>query len=148
MPPRCLAGQRLHSAKTVLILAMPTAMRVWAATPNNAPCPVNVRERKDWLENFTQDHEWKPIPAELQHTYSDETVILAEELWFKYEKDLPDVVRGLSLTVKRGEFLALLGGNGTGKTTSLKLLSGLLDRHPYDLSGGSNNGTHWRRCFY
>ena len=44
---------------------------------------------------------------------------------FKYEKELPDVVKGLSLTVRRGEFLALLGGNGTGKTTSLKLLSGL-----------------------
>ena len=35
------------------------------------------------------------------------------------------MVKGLSLTVRRGEFLALLGGNGTGKTTSLKLLSGL-----------------------
>jgi ABC-type multidrug transport system ATPase subunit len=27
----------------------------------------------------------------------------------------PDVVKGLSLTVRKGEFLALLGGNGTGK---------------------------------
>ena len=39
------------------------------------------------------------------------------------------MVKGLSLTVRRGEFLALLGGNGTGKTTSLKLLSGL--QKPY-----------------
>ena len=33
--------------------------------------------------------------------------------------------KGLTLSLKKGEFLALLGGNGTGKTTSLKLLAGL-----------------------
>ena len=50
---------------------------------------------------------------------------MAQELWFKYEKDLPDVVKGLSLELHKGEFLALLGGNGTGKTTTLKLLANL-----------------------
>ena len=46
-------------------------------------------------------------------------------LWFRYEKDLPDVVKGFSLTLKKGEFYAVLGGNGAGKTTSLKVISGL-----------------------
>ncbi len=109
-----------------MFLAMPTAMRVWAATPNDAPCPVTVREGKDWLEDYAHNHPWRPIPPEARHAYPDETAIRAEELWFKYEKDAPDVVRGLSLAVRKGEYLALLGGNGTGKTTSLKLLSGLL----------------------
>ena len=35
------------------------------------------------------------------------------------------MVKGLSLTVQKGELLAVFGGNGTGKTTMLKLLSGL-----------------------
>lgn len=35
-------------------------------------------------------------------------------------------VNGLSLTVARGEFLALLGVNGAGKTTAIRLMSGLL----------------------
>lgn len=35
------------------------------------------------------------------------------------------MVSGLSLTVKKGEFLAVLGGNGTGKTTSLSIIGGL-----------------------
>jgi len=42
---------------------------------------------------------------------------------------LPDVVKGLSLELHKGEFLALLGGNGTGKTTTLKLLASL--KKPY-----------------
>ena len=35
------------------------------------------------------------------------------------------MVKGLSLELHKGEFLALLGGNGTGKTTTLKLLANL-----------------------
>lgn len=36
------------------------------------------------------------------------------------------VVRGLSFTVRQGEFVALIGENGAGKTTTSKLVNGLL----------------------
>src|SRR6266481_7259341 len=36
------------------------------------------------------------------------------------------VVRDLTLTVGRGEVVALLGANGAGKTTTLRAISGLL----------------------
>jgi ABC-type branched-subunit amino acid transport system ATPase component len=39
------------------------------------------------------------------------------------------VLHGLTLEVKPGEFVAILGRNGTGKTTALKTLMGLTDRH-------------------
>ncbi len=38
-----------------------------------------------------------------------------------------EVVRGLDLTVRRGECFGLLGPNGAGKTTTLRLLLGLID---------------------
>ncbi len=119
-------GQKLRESGHSMFLAMPTAMRVWASVESAASCPVTVREGRDWLQAWAAEHELRPLPPAPLYPTSEETVVAAEGLWFKYSKDGPDVVRGLSLSVKKGEFLALLGGNGTGKTTSLKLLAGLV----------------------
>lgn len=56
-------------------------------------------------------------------------MIEVRDTWFRYEKNLPDVVRDLNLQVKKGELFCLLGGNGTGKTTTLNLIGRL--RKPY-----------------
>ena len=119
-------GEALRGAGHAMFLAMPAAMRVWAAVKDDAPCPVTVREGRDWLAGFAAGHALKALHAEERHVYPKGPAFEARDLWFKYEKDLPDVVKGLSLSAQKGEFLALLGGNGTGKTTSLKLLAGLL----------------------
>lgn len=39
-----------------------------------------------------------------------------------------EILRGVSLSVNRGEIVALFGGNGSGKSTTLKTIAGLL--HP------------------
>ncbi len=122
-------GANLRSAGHAMFLAMPAAMRVWAAVENDSPAPVTVREGRDWLTSFAAGHTLQALPEERVPPCGKELAVSCQELWFRYEKDLPDVVKGLSLDLRRGEFLALLGGNGAGKTTSLKLLSGLLE--PY-----------------
>ena len=119
-------GAQLKDAGHSMFLAMPTAMRVWAAVDNDAACPITVREGRDWVAEFAAGHELRALPPEERHSYPDEIAIEAKDVWFRFEKDTPDVVKGLTLTVKKGEFVTLLGGNGTGKTTSLKILSRLL----------------------
>ncbi|MBR5533972.1 MAG: ATP-binding cassette domain-containing protein, partial [Ruminiclostridium sp.] len=118
-------GAALREKGHSMFLAMPTAMGVWAAVENDLPCPVTVREGRDWLTAFAQTYPLGELPPERRYRYPEKPVLRGEELWFKYDQEGPDVVKGLTLEVKRGEFLALLGGNGTGKTTSLSLLAGL-----------------------
>lgn len=118
-------GLALQDRNHPMFLAMPTPLRVWAAADRHAAPPITVREGRDWLSQYAACHALQPLPDETVYTYSGENAISCKELYFKYDKDGPDVVKGLSLDVKRGEFLALLGGNGTGKTTLLKLLAGL-----------------------
>ena len=133
-------GADLKGANHAMFLAMPTAMRIWAAVDNDLTCPITVREGRNWLTSFSNEQPLDPIPEEAVHTYQNETVISAEDLWYKYEPDLPDVIRGLSLNVKKGEFIALLGGNGTGKTTSLKLIAGLLKSDRGEVKTNGNIG--------
>ena len=122
-------GQYLKKLDHPMFLAMPAAMRIWSAVETDAPCPVAVREGREWLTAFAQDHELTPLPTDAEHTYPNGSVIRVSEAWFRYEQSSPDIVKGLSLEARRGEFLALLGGNGAGKTTTLKLLARL--RKPY-----------------
>lgn len=51
--------------------------------------------------------------------------------------DVVLVLRGLSLEVREGQIVALLGANGAGKTTTLRAITGLLDVHDGDVTKGS-----------
>jgi energy-coupling factor transport system ATP-binding protein len=55
-----------------------------------------------------------------------ENIIEIENAAFKYDDESEDVLHGVSLSVKKGEFLCVLGHNGCGKSTLAKLVNGLL----------------------
>jgi len=62
-------------------------------------------------------------------------VLSAENLHFNYGKK--EILRGVSLELREGEVLSLLGPNGTGKSTLMKLLLGLLSpKHGHVLVRG------------
>jgi len=54
-----------------------------------------------------------------------ETILRAEKLTIGYERDLP-LVEGLSLDLRRGEVVALMGENGVGKSTLIKHFNGMM----------------------
>lgn len=118
-------GEKLKICGHSMFLAMPTAMRIWAAVESEEKCPVTVCEGSRFLSRFSESHELLRIPAEKSPKTDGRIMLQAEKVWFRYEKNGDDIVRGLDICLYEGEFFALLGGNGTGKTTSLKVLAGL-----------------------
>ncbi len=117
-------GQQLKTMHHPLFSAMPAAMRLYDAVPNDLPCPVSVREGRQWLSAFAKTH---PLTAYVcpQEAPKGDVVLEMDRVFFRYEKEGKDIVKDLSLQVRRGSLYALLGGNGAGKTTILSLLSAL-----------------------
>ena len=58
-----------------------------------------------------------------------EGLVEAEDITFSYEQDGPPVLTQFQLQVKPGEFVAITGRSGAGKSTFIKLLCGLLRPH-------------------
>ncbi len=60
----------------------------------------------------------KPKPPGLK-------LLKADSIWFRYQPDLPFVLQNFSCDIIAGEILAIVGGNGSGKSTALHIMSGL-----------------------
>lgn len=54
-------------------------------------------------------------------------IIEAKDLWFRYQRDGDDVLRGLSFSIESPMIYCLLGGNGAGKSTLLKALCNIIE---------------------
>ena len=139
-------GEKLKDLDYGNYLSMPVPMQIYGEMESKLSCPLTVSEGRVWMREYLEKETEKGIPdteekAEADHslkekftekpakTGKEDYAIEMKDVWFRYEKDSPDVVQDLSMKIKKGEFFALVGGNGTGKSTTLSLLSRV--RQPY-----------------
>lgn len=122
-----MVGQKLKEFNHDMFVAMPAPMRIYAGVDNDLNCPVTVRDGRYWISEFAKSRSINENAiAKDCKTDFIKPVIEMDEIWFRYKKELPDVLKGLSLVINEGELFAIVGGNGTGKTTSLFIMSGIL----------------------
>lgn len=113
-----------------LFLAMPSPVQIYNGTGQEGVCPLTVCEGRNWLEQHYGSCKNMQHRECFRHRKQErDYVVEAKEVWFRYEKDGRDIVKDLSLQVPKGELFCILGGNGTGKSTTLSLLSGI--HRPY-----------------
>ena len=100
----------------------PSAVRIWQKSVSKGECPLTVKEGRNFVNlNFSE----RKLP--LRNTIPNtEDIITLKDVFFRYEKGGNDILSGTNLSIKKGEHFCILGGNGSGKTTTLKILAGLL----------------------
>ena len=118
-------GKLLHEQKNDMFAAMPTPVRVFYGAEGTGDCPLTVREGRTWLSKTYPDPKVNTMPTVELDEEIENPALSLKELWFRYEKDSPDVLRGVSAEVPNGSLYAIVGGNGAGKSTTLKAICGI-----------------------
>ena len=119
-------GKLLFEQNNPMFTAMPTPVRVFYNSNGNGDCPLTVREGRAWLnKEFENEPGIKEIPCKKIDDETENPALSIKDLWFKYEKDTPDILRGVSLEIPKGSISAIVGGNGAGKSTTLKAICGI-----------------------
>ena len=124
--PRTVSAQ-LHQAQSPMFAALPTPVRVFYNSHAEGTCPLTVREGRSWLtEVYAQNPpkitapDPEPAPEEVKAP-----ALSMKEGWFRYEKNSPDIMQGVSFQVPAASLFAIVGGNGAGKSTTLKAVCGI-----------------------
>ena len=107
-----------------MVSSLPSATRIFNMLECEGEAPLSVRDGNKYITNHYRN-EYTSVEQET-YVSSEDKVVELKNVCFRFEKDLPDVVRNLNLSAFRGEHLCILGGNGVGKTTLLNLISGVL----------------------
>lgn len=125
-------GAILSRKKHDMLISMPAPLQTYGALyekniGRDLECPLDVCGGRNYLTRLFSGRELRvtEMPPEKKKSASGEPAVEIKDAWFRYEKDSPDVIKDLSMNVARGEFFAIVGGNGTGKTTTLKIISGM-----------------------
>lgn len=131
--------------------AFPAATRIFAGifqktgrtvnteAPSLENIPLTVREGREFLKAFVgnrtgagdeiknKNESLSPesVCGEAVDAVDVPPAVVMKNVWFRYERNSADILRGTGLSVKCGEIFSVLGGNGSGKTTMLKVLSGI-----------------------
>lgn len=112
-----------------MFYGLPSVMKIFEELKSVGECPLTIREGRLWLEKVLPEkadycaYDEELSAAEIE---KNESIIKINDVWFRYDKDADDILRGVNIEVEKGEMFCLLGGNGVGKSTTLKTICGIL----------------------
>ncbi|MFA5560240.1 MAG: energy-coupling factor transporter ATPase [Acholeplasmataceae bacterium] len=106
-----------------MLVSLPSSMQIFDKLNKKGTVPITVRDGINFLKEH-YDNQVKSLGYE-KTSKEDKTVLEIKEGFFRYERETPDILNGLSLEIYENEFFCIVGDNGVGKSTLLKIFSGL-----------------------
>lgn len=119
-------GKLLKEQNSEMFAAMPTPVQIYYGVPNEQKCPLTVREGGEWLSRLFEGKTPEITSVDkiegIDPDNVDNPAVLLKEVWFRYEKESADILKGITVQVPQNVLYAIVGGNGTGKSTTLKAI--------------------------
>ena len=131
-----IAGQMKKSASKVYE-ALPGYMKLWLEYGSEGNLPLTIRDAKLWIDSiknrFAVETDGKKqafekgvltgVSKKISENNKKDILLSAGHLSFSYDKN--KILKDFSIDISGGKIYAIIGGNGSGKTTALKILAGI-----------------------
>ena len=139
----------MNCARTPSPLRRPYSSIVEEGAALQVEAPLTVREGRAWLAREVAAHpprRWALPAGEVCDSAPARAAVELRDVWFRYERDGADVLRGTTLTVPEGSLFAVVGGNGTGKSTMLRAICGVARPYRGKITVFGRRLKDWKRA--
>ncbi len=119
-----------------MFYGLPAMMKIYQSADGGDNSPLTIREGRLWIDRKVGDTYRDGVPDQDTADSGEskkaavaapsEPAFTVKDLWFRYNKKSQDVLRDLNISVNKGQLFCVLGGNGVGKSTTLKVIAGIL----------------------
>lgn len=125
-------GEYLSETQHDMYYGLPTVMRLYSSLGAKGDCPVTLREGRAWLADLLGNQvKHKDGPESYLNTENieakrnkKEIILELEDVCFRYERKQSDILKKVNIKIHKGELFSIVGGNGVGKSTLIKVIAG------------------------
>lgn len=121
-PPRHIGRELMKlNDHHPMLSSLPIGMQVVTKLKSEEAHPLTIKEGQTFLRTYFNNG-IKSLEVK-QEERTEKPVIEVKNAWFRYEREADDIVRDINMTFYEKEIFAIIGGNGSGKSTFLHVLA-------------------------
>lgn len=105
---------------------LPTPGKVYYSLNKSGVAPTDIRHGRQWLKDFSEKNNFTQFNLTSQENFkTNSTAVELKSVCFRYEKNEKDILKNTSVRIPKNSIFAVIGANGSGKSTFLKTICGM-----------------------
>ena len=114
----------LKTIKNEFEYFLPTPARV-SRKLSGEKCLLTVKEGRNLIMPYKSERQTADDKALIKHRDKNEYAVTVKNAYFRYSKNGEDILKDCNFSLEKGKICAVIGGNGSGKSTFLKAIAGI-----------------------